>query len=82
MILALLRLPLPGVSQRSENPEIKPGERIQALPQFGEDGFGLTDLLSDGPEHRADPRGFGRGDLRQPLEAPGLAEVSQQLLDR
>ena len=81
MGLALLRLPLPRVSQRGENPEIKPGEGIQALPQLGEAAFGLTDLLADGPEHGADTRGFGRGDLQQALEAPGFAEVFEQLLD-
>jgi hypothetical protein len=41
MILALLRLPSLRVGQSCENPEIKPGEGIQALPQFSEDAFGL-----------------------------------------
>src|SRR5262245_13435122 len=74
MGLALFRLPSPRVSQRSENPEIKPGEGIQALPQFGEEAFGLIGLLADGTQHGADTRGLGRGNLEQALEAPGLAE--------
>ena len=41
----------------------------------------LTELLADGPEHGADARGFGRGDLEQALEASGLTEVAEQLVD-
>ncbi len=59
MVLALLRLPVPCVSQRGDNPEIKPGEGIQTLPQLGQNAFGLTDLLADGPEHGSDTRGLG-----------------------
>ena len=82
MGLAFLRLPWPRVSQRGENPEIKPGERIQALPQLGKAVFGLTELLADGPEHGANSRGLSRGDLQQALEAPGFTKVFEQLLDR
>src|SRR4051794_6664433 len=82
MGLALLRLPWPRVSQRGENPEIKTGERVQALPQLGKAVFGLTELLADGPKHGTDARGLGWSDLQQALEASGFTEVFEQFLDR
>ena len=64
--------------QRSKNPEIKPGERIQTSPQFGEDIFRLTDLLSNGPKHSTNTLGLSRCGFEKPLEAPGLAKVPEQ----
>src|SRR4051794_26934262 len=75
---ALLRLPLPRVSQRGEDAEIKAGKRVQPLPQRREPALRLAELLADGPEHRPDAWGFRRGDLEQALEAPVRAEVSEQ----
>src|SRR5262249_40419053 len=78
MVPALLRLPPPRISQRGKNPEIKPGEGIQGLPQRSEGALGSTNLLADSAQHRADARGLGWRNLEQPLEAPGLTKVLEQ----
>src|SRR5437764_8507388 len=77
---ALLRLPLPRMLQRGETPKIKAGERIQTLPQHREPGFRLTELLTDGAQHRAHPRWFRGGDLNQALKASRFAEIFEQLV--
>jgi len=74
MVLALLRLPSPRISQRGENAEIKPGEGVQALPQLGQAVFRLANLLADRPEHGADTRGFGLRDPQQAIKPTGIAE--------
>src|SRR5262249_50184351 len=59
----------------------KPGKRVQALPQSGEGGLRLADLLADGSEHGPDARGLRRSGLKQPFEATGLAEILEKPVD-
>ena len=63
--------------QYGETPKIKPGERVQALPQRRQPAIRLTELLADGPEHGANTRRLRLGDLEQAVEAARLRGSSQ-----
>src|ERR1700722_12283874 len=78
--LALLRLPLPRKLQRSQTPEIKPGEGVQAPTQCREPVFWMAELLPDGSEHSPDPRRFGLCDLEQALKPSRFSEMGEQLV--
>ena len=41
----------------------------------------VTELLTDGPEHGTDTRRFRLSNAKEPIEAPVLTEVSEQLLN-
>ena len=69
------------MGQRRKYPEIKPGERIQAVPQRGEGVLGLTNLLPDRTEHGPDAGRLGACGFQQALEAPWLTKIGEQLVD-